>query len=536
MNLCGLIDDNGLRQRLTLIAADAGWSCWLSDDLALLQRVLDTSQPAAELIVTDSKDRVSALEAFAGRAPVVLLAPPDGTAATAFSAIDPALADAELLLSFKTCVNARRFRERFADLDRLEPITSLPRQDELLQALGRHSGEPMGLVVIQIDHAPHLYKHLDPVSRSDLLGALSERVRLALPNQALLGFYDPSCFVAALPGFPSVEVAAAAQGLVAALREPLEFRGGSLHITASVGYGFEAHFSDSERLWTEAWRAMRRAIAQHGDRAVGSDLSTMSDRLPQALAREEFSLVLQPQLGMDGERLSGAEVLLRWQGLEVGALSPSQFIPLAESRGHMARIGDWVLERACRAAASWLENRIDPVRLGINVSPQQFNRGAIVAQIERIRAERWMDPALLELEVPHDVMLLLVDGHREHMYRLRDLGVRFALDNLGSSLVDTARLLRCPVDTLKIDRSLVDRIETDVHARELIERICELGQRFGLRVVAVGVERESQLALLRGAGCTDVQGFLFSPPVSLERFGELLAGAPALHGGKRARR
>jgi EAL domain-containing protein (putative c-di-GMP-specific phosphodiesterase class I)/GGDEF domain-containing protein len=536
MNLCGLIEDTGLRQRLTLLAADAGWSCWLGDDPQVIQRVLDTSQPAADLVVTDQPDQIAALEASAGRAPVVLLAGPRMESPRHLTTIDSTLADTELVLSLKTCVNARRFRERFAELDSHEPITSLPRHDELLQALGRGSEGPLGLLVVQIDHAQHLYQHLDPVSRSELLYALSERLQGALPAGAQLGFYDPSCFVAALPQPDAEAVATAARQLVERMREPLAFRGGSLHITVSVGYAFQTLFTDADRLWTEAWRAMRSVLTGHGDRATGSDHDHLAERLPQALAREEFSLVLQPQLGIDGERLTGAEVLLRWQGLEVGALSPGQFIPIAESRGHMARIGDWVLERACRAAAPWLESRINPVRLGINVSPQQFNRGAIVAQIERFRAESWFDPALLELEVPHEVMLRLVDAHREHLYRLRDMGVRFALDNLGSGLVDTTRLLRCPADTLKIDRALIERIETDGAARELVERICQLGQRFGLRVVAVGVEREDQLTLLRNAGCTDVQGYLFSPPVSLQRFADLLAGAPLLHGGRRASR
>jgi EAL domain-containing protein (putative c-di-GMP-specific phosphodiesterase class I)/GGDEF domain-containing protein len=529
MNLCGLIDDKALRERVTLLAADAGWSCWVSDDLALLQRVLDTSHSPADLILTDSRTHVAALQTSAGRAPVVLLAAAADAADPAFSRIDPTLPDAELVMSFRTCVNARRFRERFADLDRQEPITNLPRHDELLAGLARHAGARMGLLVIQVDHADHLYNHLDPVSRSDLLGVLSEQVRRALPPAALLGFYDPSCFVAALPGFAAEQVAAAAKETVAAMRGPLYFKGGVLHITVSVGYGDEALFGDAQRLWSQTWRAMRRALAQHGDRAVGCERIDVAERLPQALAREEFSLVLQPQIGVDGERLAGAEVLLRWQGLEVGELSPSQFIPVAESRGYMARIGDWVLENACRAAATWLENRIDPVRLGINVSPQQFNKGTIVAQIERFRAERWLDPSLLEIEIPHEAMLQLVDAHREQLYRLRDLGVRFALDHLGSGLLDAARLLRCPADTLKIDRALVERLDVDVHARELVEGICQLGRRFQLRVVAVGVERESQLSILRQAGCTDAQGYLFSPPVSLARFGDLLSGVHGRH-------
>jgi EAL domain-containing protein (putative c-di-GMP-specific phosphodiesterase class I)/GGDEF domain-containing protein len=526
MNLCGLIENPSLRERLSLLAADAGWSCWLSDDAALFERVLDTMQPAAELVITDAPAHLGLLARCAGRAPVILLARDGGEQHASATVLDALLPDAELLLSFKTCVNARRFRERFADLDSHEPITSLPRHDELLRSLGSHQDAGMGLLVVQIDHPHHLYSHLDPVSRSDLLGALGEQVRRALPPQAVLGFYDPACFAAALPGFSAATTAGAAQTLVTAMRQPLAFRGGQMHITVSVGYGFEALFSDADRLWTQAWRAMRQALEEGGDRAAGMAETAAADRLPNALTREEFSLVLQPQFGADGERLTGAEVLLRWQGLEVGNLSPSQFIPLAERRGHMARIGDWVLERACREAATWFENRINPLRLGVNVSPHQFGKGAIVDQINRFRAERWLDPAILELELPHEAMLALVDTHREHLYRLRDLGVRFALDNLGSGLMDTNRLLRCPVDTLKIDRSLIQRIEADPRARELAEQICRLGQRFGLRVVAVGVETQAQLIILQGFGCTDVQGFLFSQPVSLARFGELLTNRP----------
>jgi len=523
MNLCGLIENTALRERINQLAASAGWSCWLGEQLAGVERVLGRVEPPADLVITDVFTAAPALQAVAGRAPVLLTlaaAPADSL----FASTNPDVADAELLLAFRTCVNARRFRERFADLDRQEPITNLPRHDELLRGLTRHLGAPVGLLVMQIDHAAHLYAQLDPVSRSDLLGLLGEQVRRALPGDTAIGFHDPSCFVAILVNAASADLRTAAEALTATMRRPLAFRSGELHITASVGYGMQVQLTAPERLWSEAWQAMRRAAESGGNRALGSDQHTIADQLPHALAREEFSLVLQPQFSIDGERLTGAEVLLRWHGLEVGDLSPAQFIPLAESRGHMARIGDWVLEHASRTAATWLENRVNPIRLGVNVSPQQFIRGAITTQIERLHAERWFDPGVLELEIPHESMLHLVDTQRDQLYRLRDLGVRFALDQLGRGLVDADRLLRCPADTLKIDRSLVLRMETDPQARELVQSICTLGQRFELRVVAVGVERDSQLTLLQRAGCSHVQGYLFSPPVSLARFGELLLG------------
>ena len=133
----------------------------------------------------------------------------------------------------------------------------------------------------------------------------------------------------------------------------------------------------------------------------------------------------------------------------------------------------------------------------------------------------------LELELKQDDLLHLVDAYRDQLYTLRDWGVRFALDNLGSQLIDARKLLRCPVDTLKVDREVVSRLPHDGNAADLVGQICELGQRFGVRVVAVGVETEEQLSCLQTLGCTTVQGYLLAPPVPLADFFTVLSQAKA---------
>ena len=160
--------------------------------------------------------------------------------------------------------------------------------------------------------------------------------------------------------------------------------------------------------------------------------------------------------------------------------------------------------------------------LAVNVSPQQFHKDAILNQIRRFSAESWFDPAMLELELSHENMLHLVDDYRHQLYTLRDCGVRFAVDNLGNSLIEPNKLLRCPADTLKIDRGLIAALCIDAQAADLVQQICQLGARFNLRVVAVGVETDEQLTRLADYGCSDVQGYLLSPPVPLEDFSELL--------------
>ncbi len=522
MNLTGVIHDPALRERMSLLAAAAGWRCWLCADGDELARIIDALSPVPDLLLWDDVADVDrnnghpATQVLLTEVPVEL---PDDAG---FSWVDPDQDDDAVLHALKTCVNARRFRERFAEMERTEPITSLPRHEELFRSLRRCKGRPMGLLVVQIDHARHLYDSLDPVSKTDLLAAMGSHLRAAVPTSGELGFFDAACFVIALPEQAQDQIAAAAEAVVTRVRAPFRFRGGELHLTVSVGHAYDAVYGDSERLWTQAWQAMRRALESGGNRAAGSLPPGFGQRLPTALERDEFSLVLQPQVSADGRNLSGAESLLRWQGMEVGELAPNRFIPLAEQHGHMSRIGDWVLDRACREASTWFEHLVEPLVLGINVSPQQFHKAAIVERINRYRAESWFDPAMLELELPQEAMLTLVDDYRPQLYRLRDWGVRFALDNLGSSLIDAAKLLRCPADTLKIDRSLVSRMEDDREARELVARICQLGQRFELRVVAVGVERPGQLTLLERFGCTDVQGYLLSPPVAPERFRAML--------------
>jgi EAL domain-containing protein (putative c-di-GMP-specific phosphodiesterase class I) len=159
----------------------------------------------------------------------------------------------------------------------------------------------------------------------------------------------------------------------------------------------------------------------------------------------------------------------------------------------------------------------------VNISPQQFVKQSITNQIERLKRERWLDPAMLELELSLSNMLLLVDEHRDQLYRLRDWGVRFAVDNLGTDLIDFDRLLRCPADTLKIDRRLTAKVHSHPASSDLVAEIASIGERFQLRVVAVGVETPEQLKTLRSLGEMEVQGYLLSPPVPVGEFQQLLS-------------
>lgn len=440
--------------------------------------------------------------------------------------LDPTNLDRDLISAITTALNVSRFEAQFFEAQQAEPITKLPHHPELLEFMTRFSGEPTGLIVVQIDHAEHLYANLDPVSKTDLLGALSDHLNHCLPQRAYMGIFDAASFAIWCPDMLIEDVKRIADNLCQRGRTPLLFRGGELHFSLSAGHAYSETLTNPQLLWQQAWAAKEQVKAKGGNGVSGAKHeSDIGDRIPDALSRDEFSLVLQPQWDIKGEAIKGVETLLRWQGMEVGNIAPDHFIPIAEKSGQMARVGDWVLERACSESATWLEHLVAPILLGINVSPQQFVNDAIKNQVQRLAKEQWLDPGILELEFSHDNLLHVVDQHRSTLFELRDHGVRVAIDNLGVGIVDTNKLLRCPADTLKIDRSLVANIEDDPSARTLVEQICNVGQRFNLRTVGVGVETESQRQILEDLGCTDAQGYLLSEPVPLESFQKFLAKA-----------
>ena len=440
--------------------------------------------------------------------------------------LTPNVADHVLLDGITTALNLVRFQHQFFAREESEPITKLPHHTELLQVMSTYRNQPVGLLIVGVDHAEHLYANLDPVSKTDLLGALADHLQANLPHQALTGIYDAGCFAAWVPNVERGDIPRLAAAIHGCSQKPIQFRSGELTFTVSVGYGEETALVDPKELWQQVWDAKEKAQKQGGDRIFSSHLdSDLDKRIPQALDRNEFSLVLQPQYDIDGQTLRGAEALLRWQGLEVGNLFPEHFIPVAERSGQMARVGDWVLEHACCESATWIEQAATPITIGVNISPAQFHQGGILEQVERLSRDQWLNPASLELEMSHEDLLHVVDQHRTTLYQLRDMGVRVAIDNLGQSVVDTNKLLRCPADTLKIDRTLISRIDSEAHAQTLVDQICQLAARFSLRTVAVGVESERQRQMLTAMGCVQAQGFLFAAPVPLEAFQSFLTAA-----------
>ena len=250
--------------------------------------------------------------------------------------------------------------------------------------------------------------------------------------------------------------------------------------------------------------------------------------LRRALAEGEFRLHYQPKRDTETERISGVEVLLRWQHPELGLLAPLQFLSVAEEIGLIVPIGKWVIRTACALNIGLQQEGIPPLVMSVNLTQRQFNDDGLVADLLAILAETGMPAHLLELEI-HEKTLLQND-HRtlSVLTRLKEQGIRIAIDDFGLGYSSLSTLKRFPLDTIKIDRSLIRGV-TNAHDENLAEAIIAMGRALSLTIVAQGVETREQADYLRQHACNEFQGFYFNEPVPSDRLAEVLKVSSGRH-------
>jgi EAL domain-containing protein (putative c-di-GMP-specific phosphodiesterase class I) len=316
--------------------------------------------------------------------------------------------------------------------------------------------------------------------------------------------------------------------------EPIVIQGQECRVSGSIGIStYPADGEDEHTLTKNADAAMYLAKedGRNGFRFYSKNIKTQSierlmleNSLRRALERDEFLLHYQAKQDIGSGRISGVEALLRWRHPDLGVLAPDQFIPLAEETGLIVPIGKWVLETACAQNMAWQKQGVPALRMAVNLSPRQFTSETLLSDIEAALARSGMPPDLLELEITESTVMQNVERASRLLRAVKKMGVRLAIDDFGTGYSSMSLIKQFPIDTIKVDRSFVRELLNEPNDRAITEAIIALGKALHLTIVAEGVETKEQESFLRRNRCDEIQGFLFSKPIT---GGEFLAFAAA---------
>jgi EAL domain-containing protein (putative c-di-GMP-specific phosphodiesterase class I) len=253
----------------------------------------------------------------------------------------------------------------------------------------------------------------------------------------------------------------------------------------------------------------------------------LKGRLARAVADGAFVLHYQPLVELANHAITGVEALVRWDDPQLGLIPPDDFVPLAERTGLIVPLGRWVMREALAWARAWHDDTLPPVPLAVsvNVAAGQLADPGFVEDVADALDHSGFAPRLLVLEITESAVVEDLAATGSMLHRLRDLGVRVAIDDFGSGYASMSYLMRLPVDALKIDRMFVAELATGGKSEPIVHSMLRLGHTLGLQVIAEGVELEAQAQRLRLLGCEFAQGFLFSPPVPADELAAMLAAA-----------
>jgi predicted signal transduction protein with EAL and GGDEF domain len=322
------------------------------------------------------------------------------------------------------------------------------------------------------------------------------------------------------------EASALANTLIEVVRRPYEVYGHEFVVGASIARA-PGDGSKADGLLRNADMALYRAKAEgrgtahffepEMDRRIQARRALELD-LRKAFANGEFELFYQPLINLNTNAISGFEALLRWRHPERGMVGPGEFIPLAEEIGLIVPLGEWVLRQACTEAVQWPGE----LKVAVNLSSAQFrSRGVIKAVLTALAYSR-LAPNRLELEITESVLLGETDANLETLHQLRGLGVGISMDDFGTSYSSLSYLRCFPFDKIKIDRSFVRELSERPDCVAIIRAVAGLGLSLGIATTADGIETVEQLERVRAEGCTEVQGYLFSPPRPASEIGAFI--------------
>lgn len=451
--------------------------------------------------------------------------------------------NARLILQFQDITERKRSEERLLHDAFHDALTGLPNRtlflDHLRLALeraGRHPERRFAVLFLDLDRFKILNDSLGHLAGDQFLIEVAQRLSDCLragDTVARLGGDEFTVLIEEVTGLEEVkEVAARIQS---EMTRPFMIKGQEVFTAASIGIALGGpDYQSPEELLRDADTAMYRAKSQGPGRLEVFDQAMHAQAvrrlqleadLVRALERGEFTLHYQPIVSLSDGRLAGFEALARWHHPQEGMVSPTKFIPVAEETGLIVQLGEWALREACRAARRWhdLHPRGPSPWVSVNLSIRQFVRQDLPEKVRAILEETGLPPENLRLELTESAVMENVEVAIDILRRVHALGVRLSLDDFGTGYSSLSYLHRFPINTLKVDRAFVQRMEDGGENAEIVRTVATLAKALRMEVVAEGVESARQAAALKSLGCQLGQGYFFSRPLEIEAADGLVA-------------
>mgnify|MGYP001069490097 CR=1 FL=1 len=429
--------------------------------------------------------------------------------------------------------------EHLYQLAHHDSLTDLPNRmllrDRVRRAIvrARRGDSSFALHLIDLDGFKGVNDLLGHSAGDKFLKSVSQRLRAIVRERDVIARLGGDEFAILQTDVRAPEEAEMlAADVLRAISQPYMLQGERLTTSASIGITMHPNDGDDfEELLRKTDLAMYRAKGEGGDgyRFYATDMNTrardsvtLDADLRAAIAKKQFLLMYQPQVDATTGAVIGAEALLRWRNGAGEIVAPGRFLPRAEENGLIVPINEWALWEACRNAKAWQELTDKPIRVGVNLSPVQFQRQDVPLLVAKVLAGTKLDPGLLDLELTENIVMQETHSVLVQLQQLQTLGVRISIDDFGTGYSSFSYIKRFPVNGLKIDQSFIRDITTDYNDGVIVKALINLGHSLNMQIVAEGVETAEQGEYLRQEGCDVLQGYYFGRPMPLAELHELI--------------
>jgi diguanylate cyclase (GGDEF)-like protein/PAS domain S-box-containing protein len=443
------------------------------------------------------------------------------------------------VIVFRDVSVARSMASQITYLAEHDFLTGLPNRmllnDRITKAivLALRQKQKLALLFLDLDGFKHINDSLGHPVGDKLLQSVAKRLHDCIDTSETVSRQGGDEFVVLLGGLERAEdVVAPARRMLEAVAGPHMIDGDNLHVTTSIGVSmYPDDGLDAETLIKNADTAMFQAkengrqnyqFFESAMNVRAVERQSIEESLRRALQREEFTLHYQPKVDLKTGNITGAEALIRWTHPVRGLISPDQFIPIAEDCGLILPITRWVIRQACLQARAWADAGLPLITMSVNISAMDFRAESFLESVFSIIDKTGFDPRSLELELTERVLMRRVDTTGLILNKLRERGVQLSVDDFGTGYSSLSYLRTFPINTIKIDQSFIRQIGIASDSTSIVKSMIDMGHNLKLRVIAEGVETQSELAFLRAHHCDEVQGFIFSRPVLPEQFAKLL--------------